>query len=141
MYLTTFQRDGASHSWLTAQNNVCGVNKIQRQAVRTIDGMGLTIGGLEYLLLCHMDLARACCMIVLLIYLMPRSIHDGSYGIQSLQRVSEMRVGHIRRVNLTKLSSQPFLLFFGDTTLKGLLVAATVLPHVVASPDNDQQEL
>lgn len=51
-----------------------------------------------------------------------------------------MRVGHVCRVNLTEFSSEPFLLFFGDATLKSLLVAATVLPHVVASPDNDEQE-
>jgi hypothetical protein len=88
-----------------------------------------------------MELDRACCMIMLLIYLMPCSVHNYFYGIQSSQRVSEMRVGHVRRVNLTKFSSQPFLLFFGDATLKGFLVATTVLPHVVTSPDNDQQEL
>jgi len=80
-------------------------------------------------------------MIMLLICLMPWSVHDGSHGIQNSQRVSEMRVGHVRRVNLTKLSSQPFLFFFGDATLKGLLIAATILPHVVTSPDNDQQKL
>lgn len=64
----------------------------------------------------------------------------GSHSIQSSQRVSEMRVGHVRCVNLTKLSSQSFLLSFRDATLKSLLVAATVLPHIVASPDNDEQE-
>ena len=88
-----------------------------------------------------MELDRAFCMNLLLIYLMTWLVHDDSYGNHSSQRVSEMRVGHVCRVNLSKLSSQAFLLFFGDATLKGLLVAATILPHVVASPDNYQQEL
>jgi len=74
------------------------------------------------------------------LYLIPLLISCGSHSIQILKRVPEMRVGHVCRVNLTKLPSQTLLLFFGDATLKSLLVAATVLPHVVASPDNDQQE-
>jgi hypothetical protein len=52
-----------------------------------------------------------------------------------------MRVGHVCRVSFTKFSSQSFLLFLRDATLKSLLVTATVLPHVVGSPADNKHEL
>lgn len=74
------------------------------------------------------------------LYLMPESVDCGSHWILRSHRIPEMRIGHVCRVDFTKLSSQPFLLFFGDATFKSFLIAATILPHIVASPDNDQQE-
>ena len=52
-----------------------------------------------------------------------------------------MRVLQIRRVNLTKLSAKPLLLLLADTALSSLLVATTVLPHVVQPPADNENEL
>jgi hypothetical protein len=57
------------------------------------------------------------------------------------QRVPEVRVLQIRRVNLTKLPPKPLLLLLANPTLSSLLVATLVLPHVVQPPANDQDKL
>jgi hypothetical protein len=68
--------------------------------------------------------------------------HITSYPIPSIsQGVTEVRVLQIRRVNLTKLPPKPLLLLLADPTLSSLLVATLVLPHIVQSPANDQNEL
>lgn len=58
----------------------------------------------------------------------------------SSHSVAEMRILQIRRVGLAKLSPKTLLFLFADAALCGLLVASTVLPHVVEPPANDQDE-
>ena len=135
-------RDGASHSWSTTyplmpRTMIAVLMRCITYQYRMIDRQ-LTIEGWENgLSVAH---GVGSCESAAQPYLMPESVDTGSHWILRSHRIPEMRVGHVCRVDFTKLSSQPFLLFFGDATLKSLLVAATILPHIVASPDNDQQE-
>jgi hypothetical protein len=68
--------------------------------------------------------------------------HITSHPTPSIsQRVPEVRVLQIRRVNLTKLPPKPLLLLLADPTLSSLLVATLVLPNVVQPPADNQDKL
>jgi len=75
----------------------------------------------------------------------PRQADHYSSQLQSTpspsQRVAEVRVLQVRRINLTELSPKTLLLLLADATFSSLPIPTAILPHVVQSPTDDQDEL
>ena len=67
-------------------------------------------------------------------------VHISHYPT-SLHSIPEMRVLQISNILLTQISPNLLLFLLTESTLRRLLVSPPVLPHVISTPDTDENEL